>query len=95
MSRLRSRILGIIPFLVSLPLAAGGGRAEAIVLVADSRQFTGWKAFWANLYNESHVYFALLTVIIIPCLGLLLGKVTGYLLARIGINLKSRVLAEH
>lgn len=95
MSRLPRRMAAIILFMFSFPLAAGGERAEAIVLVADSRQFSGWKAFWANLYNESHVCFALLTVIIIPCLGLLLGKVTGYLLARIGINLKSRVLAEH
>jgi hypothetical protein len=73
--------------------AAEGGRA--IVLVADSRRFSGWKAWWANLYNESHLYFALATILIIPVLGLLMGKLTALVLARIGINLKSRVLAEH
>jgi hypothetical protein len=74
-------------------LAAEGG--QAIVLVADSRRFTGWKAWWTNLYNESHLYFALLTIIIIPALGLAMGALTDLIMARIGINLKSRVLAEH
>ena len=76
-------------------LAGGGGGADRIVIVADSRQFTGWKAWWANLYNESHLQFALLTVVVIPLLGTLLGILTDFLIARIGINLKSRVLAEH
>lgn len=76
-------------------VAAGGGGADRIVIVADSRQFTGWKAWWANLYNESHLHFALLTVVLIPLLGTLLGVITDFLMARIGINLKSRVLAEH
>jgi hypothetical protein len=75
--------------------AAGAGGADRIVIVADSRQFTGWKAWWANLYNESHLHFALLTVVLIPLLGTILGVLTDFLMARIGINLKSRVLAEH
>jgi len=85
------------PALVLLALlpakAAEGGRA--IVLVADSRKFSGWRAWWANVYNESHLYFALLTIVIIPLLGLVMGRLTGFVLSRIGINLKSRVLAEH
>jgi hypothetical protein len=74
--------------------AAGGG-GEAIVIVADSRRFSGLEAWSANLYNESHAYFALLTVLTIPLLGLLLGTLTGLLMRLLGINLKSRVLAEH
>ncbi len=84
-------------WLVLMPaaaLAAGGG-GEAIVLVADSRRFTGWQAWWTNLYNESHLYFALVTVVTIPVLGLILGMLADFVMARIGINLKSRVLAEH
>jgi hypothetical protein len=76
-------------------LAADGGGGERMVLVADSRRFTGWRAWWTNLYNESHLYFALLTIVIIPALALLMGTLTELVLARIGINLKSRVLAEH
>ena len=49
-------------------LAAGGG-GELIVIVADSRKLTGIMAWWANLYNESHLYFTLLTVVLIPVIG--------------------------
>jgi hypothetical protein len=52
-------------------------------------------AWTANLYNESHGAFALLTILTIPILGLLLGTMTGLLMRCLGINLKSRVLAEH
>lgn len=68
--------------------------SDHVVLVADSRRFTGWEAWWANLYNESHFYFALLTILIIPSLGLLLAKLTDLILARMGINLRSRVVSE-
>ena len=85
----------IVLALTPLLARAAGGSAEAIVLVADSRRFTGWRAWWTDLYNESHLYFALLTVVVIPVLGLILGTVTDLMMARLGINLKSRVLAEH
>lgn len=74
---------------------AAGAKAEPIVIVADSRRFTGWRAWWTNLYNESHLYFALGTIIIIPTVGLILGKITDFLMARLGIDLKTRKLAEH
>jgi hypothetical protein len=88
------RLAGLT-LLAALPAwaaSAGGGR---IVLVADSRRFSGWQAWWTNLYNESHLWFAVLTVVTIPLLGLAMGWVTSRVLARTGINLKSRVLAEH
>ncbi len=94
----RARRMGALLFTLALlptSVLAGGGGGELIVIVADSRRFTGWKAWWTNLYNESHLYFALLTILIIPLLGLALGAVTGLMMRRLGINLKSRVLAEH
>jgi hypothetical protein len=75
--------------------AAGGGGGEAIVFVADSRRYTGLRAWCTNLYNENLLYFTLLTVITIPTLALILGSLMSFVLARTGINLKSRVLAEH
>ena len=75
-------------------LAAGGG-GEPIVIVADSRKLTGLMAWWANLYNESHVYFTLLTVVSIPIIGVGLGLLADVVMARIGLDLKSRELAEH
>jgi hypothetical protein len=84
-------LIGVL--LAALPAFAEGG--SPIVLVADSRRFSGGKAWWANVYNESHLWFALVTIVTIPVLGLLIGKFTSWILARIGINLKSRVVVEH
>lgn len=74
---------------------AAGGKAENIVIVADTRRFTGWEAWFTDLYNESHFYFTLLTVIVIPVVGLIFGILADIIMARIGIDLKSRELAEH
>jgi hypothetical protein len=63
--------------------------------VADTRKFTGWEAWWTNLYNESHLYFTLVTVVSIPIIGFLFGVLADIIMARIGLDLKSRELAEH
>lgn len=78
----------------NLALAAGGGGAP-IVLVADTRKLEGIMAWWANLYNESHLYFMILTIIIIPLTGVLFGVLADIIMGWIGIDLKSRELAEH
>jgi hypothetical protein len=75
-------------------LAAGGG-GEPIVIVADSRKLTGVMAWWANLYNESHVYFTILTIILIPLVGVIFGVLADLVMHFVGIDLKSRELAEH
>lgn len=74
---------------------AAGPKAAPLVVVADTRKFTGWEAWWTNLYNESHLYFALLTVVLIPIIGLLFGVLADIIMSHIGIDLKSRDLAEH
>jgi heme/copper-type cytochrome/quinol oxidase subunit 2 len=75
-------------------LAAGGG-GDLIVIVADSRKLTGLMAWWANLYNESHLYFTLLTVVLIPIVGVIFGVLADFIMHFVGIDLKSRDLAEH
>jgi hypothetical protein len=75
-------------------LAAGGG-GELIVIVADTRKLTGLMAWWANLYNESHLLFTLLTVVLIPVIGVIFGVLADYIMHFIGIDLSSRDLAEH
>ena len=74
---------------------AAGPAAAPLVIVADTRKFTGWEAWWTNLYNESHLLFALLTVVIIPVVGLCFGLLADVVMNWIGIDLKSRDLAEH
>ena len=63
--------------------------------MADTRQLTGIMAWWANLYNESHMYFTILTVILIPLIGVLFGVIADLIMHWIGLDLKSRDLAEH
>jgi hypothetical protein len=75
-------------------LAAGGG-GEPIVIVADSRKLSGIMAWWANLYNESHLYFTILTVILIPVIGVVFGVLADIAMHFVGIDLSSRDLAEH
>lgn len=75
-----------------LALASGD---DLIVIVADTRRLSGWEAWWANLYNESHAYFTLVTVITIPLCGLCLGLLADFVMKHIGIDLSSRELSEH
>lgn len=74
---------------------AGGEKASLLVIVADTRKLSGWEAWFANLYNESHLYFTIVTVISIPIIGVLLGLLADLIMSRIGIDLKSRELSEH
>jgi hypothetical protein len=89
-----SLILATLGLTVQTALAAGGG-GELIVIVADSRKLTGIMAWWANLYNESHLYFMLLTVVLIPLIGVIFGVIADFIMHFIGIDLSSRDLAEH
>ncbi len=74
---------------------AAGEKVANLVMVADTRRLTGWEAWWANLYNESHFYFTLITVVTIPIVGLIFGVLADIIMGHIGIDLKSRELAEH
>lgn len=98
MKKLWTKITGLIimAFVLMPQIAlAAGPKAAPLVIVADTRKFTGWEAWWTNLYNESHLYFTLLTVAIIPVVGLLFGILADIVMGHIGIDLKSRELAEH
>ncbi len=44
-----------------------------MVIVADTRHLTGLRAWWGTLYNQGHLQFALLTVLMIPVAGIILG----------------------
>lgn len=74
---------------------AGGEKAAPIVIVADTRHLDGMLLWWANLYNESHLYFTIVTVLLIPSIGVIFGVIADFVMKHIGIDLKSRELAEH
>lgn len=97
MRKLWIKLIGLYTVLFLLPakvMAAGGG-GESIVIVADTRRFTGWQAWWTDLYNESHLWFAVVTVVSIPIVGVIMGIIADFIMARVGIDLKNRDLAEH
>jgi hypothetical protein len=81
-------------FLLAAPLLSAAESAQMIVIVADSRKFHGLRAWWANLYNDNHFHFALMTIILIPTAGVILGSLADLVMSRLGINLKSRALRE-
>lgn len=99
MSRFWKRVLGFAGLagllLPGIALAAGGGDVAPLVIVADTRQLSGIMLFWGNLYNESHLYFMILTIVLIPAIGLVFGVLADLIMGHIGIDLKSRELAEH
>lgn len=78
----------------TLAQAAGSGGAP-LVIVADTRNLTGIMAWWANLYNESHAMFTLVTVLVIPTIGITFGLLADLAMHLFGIDLSSRDLAEH
>jgi len=93
MRRIRKLIHGIGVLFAPVCLLAAEANTSMVV-VADSRHLTGLRAWWANLYNDSHFYFALLTVLIVPLSGVILGTLADYVMSRVGIDLKSRKLRE-
>ena len=96
-ARLNKLWWSLMLMLIALPgtaLAAGGGGAP-VVIVADTRKLDGVLAWWANLYNESHLQFTVLTLILIPLVGVIFGVIADIIMNHIGIDLKSRDLAEH
>ncbi|TSA11617.1 MAG: hypothetical protein D4R73_03550 [Deltaproteobacteria bacterium] len=88
--------LMIMAVLLLPELAAASGPAAApIVIVADTRKLVGIEAWWAGLYNESHIYFTILTYVCMLVVGLTLAGIADLIMKRVGIDLTSRELAEH
>jgi hypothetical protein len=82
-------------FLPGIAVAGGGEEVAPIVIVANTQGLPVWEAWWGNLYNESRMYFTILTVVSIPIVGLIFGLVADVIMSAIGLDLKSRELAEH
>ena len=65
-----------------------------LVIVADTRKLDGLMLWWAQMYNDSHLYFMILTIIIIPITGCIFGVLADFVMNHIGIDLKHRRAAE-
>ncbi len=98
MRKMWIKLTGVITmtfFIMANQALAAAEKASNIVIVADTRKLSGWEAWFANLYNESHLYFTILTVVSIPIIGVILGLLADLIMSNIGIDLKSRELSEH
>ena len=88
-------IIGVILMLLPTLALAGGEAATEIVVVADTRRLTGLNLYFANLYNESPLIFAIWSVGLTAAMGCILGFLMDFLMARTGLDLKSRKIIEH
>ncbi len=75
-------------------LALAAKKKADVVIVADTRKLDGILYWWAEMYNESHLFFAIMTMVIIPVVGCVLGWLADIVMTHIGIDLKHRELAE-
>jgi hypothetical protein len=87
-------VLAVIALLPGMAWAAGGGGAP-ITIVSDTRKLEGLMLWWGNIYNDSHMEFTILTCAMIPLMGCFFGILADVVMGWIGIDLKSRELAEH
>ncbi|MBR4742068.1 MAG: hypothetical protein IK079_04140 [Desulfovibrio sp.] len=97
MQRVWAWLTGVaLALVVFMPTFAFAAKKKAnVVIVADTRELgDGIMAWWANLYNESHLYFAILTIIIIPVTGCIFGLLADVVMNHIGIDLKHREISE-
>jgi hypothetical protein len=83
----------LLPVLMPSIVLAAEKKAD-VVIVADTRQVDGILYTWAEMYNESHLFFAVVTMISIPLLGVVLGFIADFFMTKIGIDLEHRELAE-
>lgn len=99
MRKLRSLWLWVMGFAIMAPafmpsIVMAAKKKADVVIVADTRKLDGLLYWWAEMYNESHFFFAILTMVIIPILGCILGWIADIVMNHIGIDLKHRELAE-
>ncbi len=97
-SRMASLVLSATSLMLLLPalaMAAGAGKLDIMVIVADTRGLPAWEAWWANLYNDSHFYFTVVTVVLIPIIGVVFGTIADFFMKFLGLDLEHRELAEH
>ena len=96
MQRLWTWLVCCALLVAASPVAAlaAGGKAANVVVVADTRKLDGILYWWAEMYNESHFFFAILTMAIIPITGAILGWLADIVMGHMGIDLKHRELSE-
>ena len=99
MRKIHNLKIWIMTLMSGLPLllpqlALAAKKNADVIIVADTRKLDGILYWWAEMYNESHLLFAIMTMLIIPFIGCVLGWLADIVMTHIGIDLKHRELAE-
>lgn len=87
--------LGALLSLIPTLAMAAGDKAEALIVVADTRVLTGIHLYFADLYNENMWLFAVWSVVLTTFLGVVLGAIMDVVMKMTGIDLTKRSLVEH
>ena len=74
---------------------AAGEKAASLVVVADTRRVTGVMKYFSDLYNTNIWLFAVWAVVLTAAMGATLGFLMDFIMARTGLDLKSRKIIEH
>ncbi len=99
---MRTKIMALFAALaglnVLLPrlLYAGGDKASELVVVADTRVLdSGVMKYFANMYNENILLFAVWAVVLTAVMGCFLGWLMDKIMSHTGLDLTSRKIVEH
>ena len=97
MKKVKGLFFAVLAACLALPgvAAAAGAAAAPIAMVSDTRKLEGLMLWWGNIYNDSHMEFTILTCVMIPLVGCVLGVASDWVMHFIGLDLKNRELAEH
>lgn len=87
---------GAALFLVPELALAAGGKASALVVVADTRRVTSPFTIWIlDTYNTNPFMLGIYCAVFVTVLGVSLGLFTDFLMKRTGLDLSSRKIVEH
>ena len=93
------RVLPILSVAMLIPMvamAAGGGGASELVVVADTRVLdSGMMRYFSDLYNNNIIMFAIWATVLTALYGAFLGFLMDFIMSRTGLDLKSRKIVEH
>jgi ABC-type Fe3+ transport system permease subunit len=99
MKTLFSKLAGLCAALFLLTPSwawAAGEKATTLVVVADTRRVSSRVLrYFADIYNSDPWMFALWAAVLTALYGAFLGLVMDFIMARTGLDLKSRKLIEH
>ncbi|MEJ5366579.1 MAG: DVU0150 family protein [Desulfosoma sp.] len=98
MERAKKIAVGVAGLVTAVPslVWAGGEKASQLVVVADTRVINNaFVKYIADLYNTNTLLFAVWAVVLTALYGAFLGFFMDFLMARTGLDLKSRKIIEH